>query len=46
MSHWPIGLSHPLGAARLQGVDRPRSWLLPVVLGLLLAIVVVGAVLA
>ncbi|MBB5627046.1 hypothetical protein BJ981_002745 [Sphaerisporangium krabiense] len=32
-------------AARLQDVDRPRRWLLPAVLALLVAIVVVGALL-
>jgi len=27
-------------------VDRPRSWLLPVVLGLLMLIVIIGALLS
>ncbi|MBB3730226.1 hypothetical protein FHR33_006086 [Nonomuraea dietziae] len=45
MSHSAIGLSHPPSGARLHGVDRPRFWLLPAVLGLLLLIVVVGSLL-
>ncbi|MEO3809418.1 hypothetical protein ABGB17_10510 [Sphaerisporangium sp. B11E5] len=36
--HWP-------GAARLHCVDRPRRWLLPLVLALLVLIVVAGALL-
>jgi hypothetical protein len=31
------------GADRLRGVDRPRRWLLPTVLAVLVIIVVIGA---
>ncbi len=34
-----------MGLARLNAVDRPRRWLLPTVLGLLMLLVVVGALL-
>ncbi|MER6827689.1 hypothetical protein ABT352_17035 [Streptosporangium sp. NPDC000563] len=37
------GRAHPVGRARLQGVDRPRRWLLPTVLALLVLLVVIGA---
>ncbi|WP_281356384.1 hypothetical protein [Acrocarpospora macrocephala] len=35
--------THSVGAVRLVGVDRPRRWLVPAVLGLLVLIVVLGA---
>ncbi|MFF4412313.1 hypothetical protein ACFYY8_07250 [Streptosporangium sp. NPDC001559] len=39
----PWRLRHPTGGAKLQSVDRPRRWLLPVVLALLVLLVVIGA---
>jgi hypothetical protein len=38
-----LGVSGP---TRLQYVDRPRRWLLPTVLAVLVLIVVIGAVLS
>ncbi|MDP9864682.1 hypothetical protein J2S55_003948 [Streptosporangium brasiliense] len=35
-----------MGGAKLQGVDRPRRWLLPTVLALLVLLVVIGTLLS